>query len=373
MTMRTACIVIAILAFVLLRPDPAAAASDQVFGTFSIVARDPATGELGAAVQSKYFNVGHVVPWVQAGVGAVCTQASVNPSLGPRGLALMAAGLTATEAVASLTAGDQGRDNRQLGAVDAGGDSAAWTGQRCSDWAGHRSGPDYAVQGNILAGEAVVTAMEKAFLETEGELAHRLLSALEAAQAAGGDKRGQQSAALIVGRPSRRHPEFRTRYVDLRVDDHKQPIRELRRLYSLFEPNVLAAAHLKLLTEAEQAGNQDLAALDRRRFAAILERALANPDLDAGSLNGLAWSAATQGMALESALQAARRAVEAEPESWEIADTLAEVLFRLGRREQAIEQARRALLLAPDQSYLQEQLRRFERDPVPPRPTPAPR
>jgi uncharacterized Ntn-hydrolase superfamily protein len=365
-SMRTACIVAAVVLLALGVP-ARGRTSARTLGTFSIVARDPLTDEVGAAVQSKYFNVGHAVPWVEGGVGAVCTQASVNPSLGPRALALMKAGFSGPEALDALMEQDEGRDQRQLGLVDAAGKAASWTGESCLDWAGQRTGPDYAVQGNILAGEAVVVAMQKAFLETEGELAHRLVAALEAAQAAGGDKRGQQSAALVVGRPSQRHPEFRTRYVDLRVDDHAQPIKELRRLYGIYEANVLAQAHVKLLAEADAAGDERLVALGRKRIGAILRRASDNPELGASALNGLAWNVASQGMYLEEALRAARRAAELEPESWEILDTLAEVLFRLGQREEALEVGERALLLAPGQDYLRQQLRRFKQDLIPER------
>ena len=203
-------------------PDPA---------TFSIAAADPATGEVGVAVASRFFAVGTVVPWAKAGVGAVATQASANTSYGPNGLDLIARGATAEEALRVLLRGDDGRDRRQVGIVTAAGDSATHSGSGCNSWAGGRRGPNYAVQGNILTGEAVVVAMEKSFLGSAGRpLAERLLSALAAGDAAGGDSRGRQSAALLVCRAKGGYNGFTDRAVDVRVDDHADPFRELSRL-----------------------------------------------------------------------------------------------------------------------------------------------
>ena len=201
-------------------------------GTFSICAADPASGEVGVAVQSKYFAVGAVVPWARAGVGAVATQAAGVAAFGPRVLELLAGGAGPDEALERALAADPDRETRQLGAVVAGGASSAFTGGECLPWAGHRTGEGYAVQGNILAGEAVVAAMEHAYLTTVGLLAERLVAALEAGQAAGGDVRGQQSAAVVVERAgaAAESREGVDRICDLRVDDAAEPIAELRRL-----------------------------------------------------------------------------------------------------------------------------------------------
>ncbi len=206
-----------------------------MLSTFSIVAFDPETGDLGVAVQSKFLAAGAVVPWARANVGAIATQSWANTSYGPRGLELLSQGLSAPEVVEILIAEDEGRDLRQVGIVDAKGRAAAYTGKGCFEWAGHIVGPGYACQGNILAGPKVVEAMAEAFEKSQGELAHRLLAALEAGQAAGGDRRGQQSAALLVVREKGGYGGFNDRYVDLRVDDHPEPIKELRRLLSLYE------------------------------------------------------------------------------------------------------------------------------------------
>jgi len=201
--------------------------------TFSIVARDPATGELGAAVQSHWFSVGTVVPWVEAGVGAVATQSFVDPSYGKLGLDLMRTGKSAPDALKSLLAGDDGREVRQVAMIDAQGRVMAHTGAKNIQAAGHIVGKDYSVQANLMLNEKIWPAMAVAFEATKGDLAERMLAALDAAQAAGGDIRGRQSAALIVasGKPTGR--PWTDRVFDLRVDDTPEPHKELRRLVTL--------------------------------------------------------------------------------------------------------------------------------------------
>lgn len=201
--------------------------------TFSIVARDLVTGDLGIAVASKFLAVGSVVPWAQAGAGAVATQALANVSYGPRGLALMRAGQPAEAALAELLASDPDREHRQVGLVDAQGRAAAHTGAACFDWAGHQVGAGFAAQGNILAGPQVVAAVVQAFTAANGELAERLLAALAAGDAAGGDRRGRESAALYVARAGGSYGGLLDRYIDLRVDDHPDPCAELARLLRL--------------------------------------------------------------------------------------------------------------------------------------------
>lgn len=202
--------------------------------TFSIVAADPRTGELGVAVQSRFLAVGAVVPWAQAGVGAVATQSLANTTYGPEGLKLLTAGKSPDDVVKTLTEKDPAHLVRQLGVVSADGRAATFTGAKCNAWAGGRIGKNFAVQGNILAGEEVVHAMAASFEKSEGkELAQRLIDALVAGQAAGGDKRGMQSAALLVVREGWGYAGLNDRYRDLRVDDHAAPIAELQRLYDL--------------------------------------------------------------------------------------------------------------------------------------------
>ena len=208
----------------------------SVVATFSIVAADPEAGLFGIGVQSKFLAVGAVVPWAEAGVGAIATQAWANTAYGPEGLALLRQGLPAEEVIGRLVEADPDRDHRQVGVVDARGRAAAYTGKACFEWAGHRTGDGYACQGNILAGPAVVDAMARAYEEARERdlpMEERLIAALRAAQAAGGDRRGQQSAALLVVKPKGGYGGFNDRWLDLRVDDHPRPIEELDRLVRL--------------------------------------------------------------------------------------------------------------------------------------------
>lgn len=203
--------------------------------TFSIVARDPHTGDLGIAVESKFLAVGAVVPWARAGVGAIATQSWANTAYGPRGLDLLASGLEASVVLVQLLAEDAERGQRQVGIVGVSGSPASYTGDGCFSWAGSKTGTDYACQGNILVGEPTVLAMAASFEQSTGPLSKRLLDALAAGQAAGGDSRGQQSAALLVVREGGGYGGFNDRMIDLRVDDHPQPIQELQRLLLLHE------------------------------------------------------------------------------------------------------------------------------------------
>jgi uncharacterized Ntn-hydrolase superfamily protein len=206
----------------------------EVVATYSIVACDLDAGHWGVATQSKFLAVGSVVPWAEPQVGAIATQSYANPRYGPDGLALLRDGLSATEVVERLTAADDDRDHRQLGIVDGSGGSATFTGSACMDWAGGRAGPSYAAQGNILVGEETVAALVATFTATEGRpLAERLLECLAAAQAAGGDRRGQQSAALLVVERDGGYAGLSDTLVDLRVDDHATPVSELARLYAI--------------------------------------------------------------------------------------------------------------------------------------------
>ncbi|HVU77249.1 MAG TPA: DUF1028 domain-containing protein [Gaiellaceae bacterium] len=208
--------------------------AEPVVATYSIAACDLDAGRWGVATQSKFLGVGSVVPWAEPGAGAVATQAYANPRYGPEGLALLREGADAEEVVRRLTEADGERDHRQLGVVDARGGSATFTGPSCMDWAGGVAGPCFAAQGNILVGEETVAALATTFEATAGRpLAERLLECLAAAQAAGGDRRGQQSAALLVVERDGGYAGLSDTLVDLRVDDHPQPIAELARLHDL--------------------------------------------------------------------------------------------------------------------------------------------
>jgi len=223
------------------------------------VAYDPEREEWGVAVQSKFLAVGSVVPWASAGVGALATQSWANTSYGPRGLAMMEEGVSAEEVIAWLTEEDKDRASRQVGVVDARGEAAAFTGEECFDWAGHIVGENYTCQGNILVSEDTVKAMAQTFEETQGALVDRLITALGAGQKAGGDRRGQQSAAILVVRERGGYAGFNDRYVDLRVDDHPTPIEELarlRKLHNLYlgktDPENLVKIEGELLSEIQE-------------------------------------------------------------------------------------------------------------------------
>ncbi|MBA3843910.1 MAG: DUF1028 domain-containing protein [Actinobacteria bacterium] len=273
-----------------------------VRGTFSIVAADLAAGEVGCAVQSKYFSVGSVVPWARAGVGAVATQAAGVAAFGEQALVRLAAGTTPEEALAAVLTDDGGRETRQLGIVTADGRAAAFTGAECLEWAGHRVGAGFAVQGNILAGPTVVDELARAFEETVGSLAERLVAALEAGQAAGGDRRGQQSAALVVERvgAAAASREGIDRVCDLRVEDHAEPIVELRRLLGIWQ-----------VWQALARANAHYEAREYATGADELRRALVGAE-DALVLYNLACY---ESLACRSAqaVEHLRRAVELEP------------------------------------------------------------
>ncbi|MBK9715869.1 MAG: DUF1028 domain-containing protein [Kouleothrix sp.] len=254
--------------------------SNRIIATFSIAARDPQNGDLGVAVASKFLSVGSVVPWAQAGAGAVATQALANISYGPRGLALMAAGQPAQAALDALLAEDPDREHRQVGLVDARGGAAAHTGAECMDWAGHVVGEGFTAQGNILTGANVARAIAAAFTASSGELADRLLAALQAGDTAGGDRRGRQSAALYVARAGGSYGGLLDRYIDLRVDDHAAPVDELARLLKL---------HRFYLTPPRQ---EELLPIDAP-IARELQTLLARAGYYHGAVSG-AWDEATR-------------------------------------------------------------------------------
>jgi uncharacterized Ntn-hydrolase superfamily protein len=272
--------------------------ANSLHATFSIVARDPQTGELGVAVASRFFSVGSVVPYASAAAGAVATQANANVTYGPRGLELFASGLTAEEIVKVLVRGDANASSRQFGLVGRDGTSASYTGPDCNPWAGGRTGPNYAVQGNILASEQVVIAMEKAFLEAKGSLARRMYLAMVAGDAAGGDSRGRQSASLMVVKEGAGFNGGNDRAIDIRVDDHADPFKELGRLLDYAEMNAAWNEGWTAFTQKRYAD-----ALVAQERAAILGAQVAEVQYD------LAVIRLAAGKKSE-ALQALRRALE---------------------------------------------------------------
>jgi uncharacterized Ntn-hydrolase superfamily protein len=270
-------------------------------GTFSIIARDPATGELGMAVQSKTLAVGSRTITIKGGVAVIAHQSSSNPMYGALGIELLGAGLSPQQALDQITRGDEGRDSRQVSILDMQGRTAAFTGTGASDWKGHKCGTNYCAQGNILVSAEVVDALARTFESATGSLAERMLAAMDAGQAAGGDIRGTQSAALVVAKPLAGAAGFGDRVVDLRVDDSRAPLKELRRLLNMFQARAL-------MSEA-------YARLREREFAAASTAALAardkSPEYDEA---WVVWAATELGAGRKAtALEGVRKSIELNP------------------------------------------------------------
>lgn len=234
--------------------------------TFSIVAFDPENGDLGVAVQSKFPDVGAVIPFAKAGVGAVATQSFSNTDYATRGFALLENGASPRQAIDILTGNDADRDHRQVGIVDVQGRSASFTGGACFDWAGSITGENFSVQGNTISGEQVVAAMARVYQEHPGELADRLLASLTAGQEAGGDRRGQQSAALLVMRKGGGYGVNNDRYVDISIPDHVTPIAELQRVFALYKLTFFASDPGKLTPIDAAIANELQQILKARNF-----------------------------------------------------------------------------------------------------------
>jgi len=280
---------------------PAWAQGAGLEGTFSIIARDPATGELGMAVQSKTLAVGSRTITIKGGVAVIAHQSSSNPMYGALGMELLAAGMSPQQALDMMLRGDEGRDSRQVAILDVTGRSAAFTGTGASDWKGHRCGTNYCAQGNILVGPDVVDALARTFESSTGALAERLVAAMDAGQSAGGDQRGTQSAALVVAKPLAGAAGFGDRVVDLRVDDSRAPLTELRRLLNMFQARGLVSEAYARLRERS---------IDAASAAALAARQK-SPEYDEA---WVAWAATELGAGRTStALDGVRKAIELNP------------------------------------------------------------
>ena len=334
--------------------------NSKVVATYSIVAWDSATGDLGVAVQSKFLGVGAVVPYAKAGVGAIATQAWANTTYGPEGLQLLEQGLSPQLVVVGLTKLDSNANRRQIGVVDAQGNSYAFTGSGCLQYAGHITGRGYSVQGDILAGEAVIKAMARTFEFTTGTLAERLLSALEAGERAGGDKRGRQSAALLVVRDKGGYSGFNDRMVDIRVDDDSMPLVELRRLYKLWEQTFLLEAQMRSIDMFNQKRNYGAARAVMQNIVSSVNALLKEKPDDPDVLNNLAWTLATNNIDNVRALELAKRAAKLAPDRLNILDTLAECHFRLGHYDEAIAIESQLVSKDPANDNYWKQLQKFK-------------
>jgi uncharacterized Ntn-hydrolase superfamily protein len=316
---------------------------------------DPQTDEWGVCVASRVLDVGYVVPWVEAGVGAVASQALSNPYLGPRILEALKQGQSAEEALRTVLATDTIPEDRQVGVIDKNGKAASHTGTTTNAWAGHKTAPYVAVQGNILTGPEVVDSMLAVFQRTEGPLAERLMSALEAGENAGGDNRGKQSAAIIVVTERGGYLGVDDRLVDLKVVDNSEPVKELRRQYELWQYAFMAPAYLRLADEKPDKGEMYLA-----KTYSLMRKALASEVTSPEVYNSLAWEFALRQKYPEETLEAALKAHGLAPEDANIMDTVAEAYYAAGNYETAVEWETRALEIDPENDFFQKQLKKFQ-------------
>ncbi|MCJ7514008.1 MAG: DUF1028 domain-containing protein [Anaerolineales bacterium] len=323
-------------------------------GTFSIVAMDPERREWGVAVASRVLDVGYIVPWMQAEVGAVATQALTNPHLAPWALQALGEGASAQQALDAILARDSDPGVRQVGIVDRHGNAAAHTGASTQAWAGHRTSEAVSVQGNILVGPEVVERMLSTFQVATGPLAERLLLALEAGEQAGGDRRGKQSSALKVVRRNGGYQAVDDRLVDLKVVDQAEPVAELRRLYDQWQYAFLVEAYCRLADD-----EPECSPLLMRSVRSLLDRALQAPIASAEVFNNLAWHLALRKKYPEETLRAAQRAQELAPADADVLDTLAEAWYAAGDAGTAAHWEEQALGLSPGNEFFQRQLDRF--------------
>lgn len=323
-------------ALLLLLPALALSQSPSPVATYSIVAWDSISGDLGVAVQSKFLASGAVVPHAKAGIGAIATQAWANTSFGPRGLDLLAQGMSAYQTGQALLQSDPDTAMRQIGIVDPRGGTFTFTGSKCQQSAGALEGRGYTVQGNILASTGVLLAMARTFETATGSLAERMLNALDAAERAGGDRRGRQSAALLVVRSNGGYGGFDDRYVDLRVDDDSLPLVELRRIYRLWEQTFLLDAQARAVQDFARQKNFAASQQERQRIADVLNRLLKEKPDDAETLSNVAWMLMTYDIDRQQALELAKRAARLEPGNLAYLSTLAECHLQVGNFDQAI-------------------------------------
>ncbi|MEN3045030.1 MAG: DUF1028 domain-containing protein [Candidatus Hydrothermales bacterium] len=328
-----------------------------ISGTFSIVAMDPETEEFGVGVASKVLDVGYIVPWLEADAGAVATQALANPYLGKWAIELLKEGKSAEEVLKIILERDTSPEDRQVGIVDKNGNSVSFTGKNTISWAGHKNDKYVAVQGNILVGPEVIDTMFKVFKNTEGlPLAERLLLALEAGEAVGGDKRGKQSAALYVVRKRGGYQGANDKLVELKVIDNPEPLKELRREYELWQYAFLATSYLRLGKE-----EKDKEEIFFKRAYSLLKKALEIDLKNADVYNNLAWEFALMKKYPKETIEAAKRAHELSPEDPNIMDTLAEAYYAAGMYKEAIFWEKKALEKEPNNEFFKKQLEKFKR------------
>jgi len=329
----------------------------QNIATFSIVAYDTLMEEWGVAVQSKFFAVGAVVPQAKAGVGAIATQAWGNTTFKDKAMQLFSQGYNAKEVIEMLIKDDPDFEYRQIGVVDKNGNPYSFTGKNCSPYAGHIVGKNYAVLGNILFSEDVLKNMALAFENTKGPLGIKLIEALKAGQIAGGDKRGMQSAALLVVSKNGGYSGFDDRIIDLRVDDDEKPIEELERLYYINEETFLISSYIRIAFDALKEKKDKKAEEAFNRVEIILNKYNQSADM----YNSVAWEMAINNYKLDKALQYAKKAIELKKDDANIWDTLGEIYYRMKNFKKAVEAEKRAVELAPDEKLFKDKLKEWQK------------
>lgn len=317
--------------------------------TFSLVAYDPETREWGIAVASRVLAVGYIVPWAEAGVGAIATQAYANIDYGVEGLKLLREGKSAEAVLAELKARDKEAESRQVAIMDRDGNVAAFTGKETLAWSGNITHENLSAQGNILAGERVLTDMVKAYENSKGPLARRMIEALKAADAAGGDKRGKQSSAILVVKDKGGYQGKFDRLVDIKVDDNAEPIKELERIYNLWEYNFLVAAYLDSPGEKE-----------KELVVEIMDRIISEKSKDPEVYNNFAWELATRKVNPKKAIEIGLMAHQLAPTDANIMDTLAEAYYSDNQFEKAVEWEKKALELEKMNEGFKRQLEKFK-------------
>jgi uncharacterized Ntn-hydrolase superfamily protein len=325
----------------------------------SIVARDPMTGDIGIAVSSGVPAVGAVVPWASANTGGIATQARANTAFGPEGLRMLGYGWSAGQTLDSLLLADPDRDSRQIGIVDNNGNSMAFTGPGCRPYAGHKSGAGYVVLGTFLSGASVLDSMASAFERTGGDLADRLLAALSVAGPARNDGRGGHSAALVVVRTGGGYGGQNDRFIDLRVDDHADPVGELRKIYLLWNSTVLIGRRLATIDQFNRDRQFAAAQEETRRVVESLNAQLKEHPDDPVVLDRVAWILATYDIARDRAIELSKRAVAIAPGDLGFRATLAECYFRLGMVDEAVRIASEIVAKEPGNEYYRGRLQKY--------------
>ena len=331
--MKAFYLIASVFLFVLISP---AQEKENLVSSYSIVARDSLTGDLGIAVKSNIPAIGAIVPYARTGIGVIAAQGMPNSSFGIQGLSLLERGVSADQAGGEMINSDTGRNVRQLAIVDSRGNSYAYTGINCRYYSGHILGNGYSIQGNLLSGIEILKAIEQTFLQTSGDLSERLLRSVEAAQKLSNDRKAGQSAALLVVRENGGFNGFDDHFVDIRVDGDSLPVVRLRQLYDLWQETYMFDARLRSIDDMNRKKKFIAADTEKKRLAESFNMQLRRSPADPNLLNKIAWILATKEIDKEQAIELAKRAVRLVPNEVSYLETLAECHYRLNHIDEAI-------------------------------------